>query len=202
MNYANIKYNDIANGEGVRTSLFVSGCTHHCKECFNPETWDFAYGKPFDEDVQQKILKSLKPEHINGLTLLGGEPMEPANQKVLLEFVKKVKQLYPNKTIWCYSGYLIDDLLGGQERMQMSNGNTYFVQDLVTRAHTPYTKEFLTYIDVLIDGEFKIALKDITLRFKGSSNQRVIDVPATLKTNIVTLSRYNEKKPTKFTQII
>ncbi len=177
MNYANIKYNDIANGEGVRTSLFVSGCTHHCKNCFNKETWDFNYGKLFDEEIQNKILNSLKPDHINGLTILGGEPMEPANQKGLIEFVKKVKSTYPNKTIWCYSGYLFD-----KELLSPS------------RAQCPWTKELLSYIDILVDGEFVEDLKDITLRFKGSSNQRIIDVQKSLQTNQVVLSHFNEKR--------
>lgn len=180
MNYANIKYNDIANGEGVRVSLFVSGCTHHCKGCFNKETWDFNYGKPFDKEIEDKILKELKPDHISGLTLLGGEPMEPANQQALLPFVKRMKQLYPNKTIWCYSGYTMDE-----ELLKPS------------RAHTPWTKEFLTYIDILVDGEFKIDLKDITLRFKGSSNQRIIDVKESLKQDKIVLSPYNEKRNNK-----
>lgn len=185
MNYGNIKFNDIANGEGVRTSLFVSGCTHHCKNCFNPETWDFNYGKTFDEDTQNKILQSLKPKHISGLTLLGGEPMEPANQAGLLPFIKKVKQLYPDKTIWCYSGYLFD-----KELLAPS------------RAHCPWTKELLSYIDILVDGEFKEELKDITLRFKGSSNQRVIDVQQSLKSGEVVLSVYNNKKSNNFHQVI
>ena len=185
MHYGNIKFNDIANGEGVRTSLFVSGCTHHCKECFNPETWDFNYGKEFTQEVEDKIIDSLKPSHISGLTLLGGEPMEPANQKVLLDFVKRIKQIYPQKTIWCYTGYLFDE-----ELLKPS------------RAHCPWTKEFLSYIDVLIDGEFKYELKDITLRFKGSSNQRVIDVKESLKQNKVVLSVYNNKKSKKFREII
>lgn len=177
MNYANIKYNDIANGEGVRTSLFVSGCTHHCKHCFNPETWDFNYGKVFDIETQDKIIASLAPDYINGLTLLGGEPMEPANQKALLAFVKRVKATYPNKTIWCYTGYLFD-----RELLSPS------------RAHCPWTRELLSYIDILVDGEFIVDLKDITLRFKGSSNQRIIDVPASLKYNTIVLSPYNEKR--------
>lgn len=177
MNYANIKYNDIANGEGVRVSLFVSGCTHHCKHCFNPETWDFNYGNPFTEEIENTIIEKLKPQHINGLTLLGGEPMEPANQKALLNFVKKVKEIYPNKTIWCYTGYLFDKELLNE-----------------SRAHCPWTKELLSYIDILVDGEFKIELKDISLRFKGSSNQRVIDVQSSLKDNKVVLSPYNEKR--------
>ncbi len=177
MNYSNIKYNDIANGEGVRTSLFVSGCTHHCEHCFNPETWDFAYGDVFDETVEQSILDSLAPSHINGLTLLGGEPMEPANQKRLLPFVKRVKEQYPDKTIWCYTGYLFD-----AELLKPS------------RACAQWTREFLGYIDVLVDGEYVEALKDITLRFKGSSNQRIIDVPASLAQDRVVLSPYNNKK--------
>ncbi len=177
MNYGNIKYYDIANGEGVRTSLFVSGCTHHCKGCFNPETWDFGYGKPYTEEVEKQIIKSLDNDFINGLTLLGGEPMEPANQKALLPLVKKVKELYPNKTIWCYSGYLFDSELLGE-----------------SRANCTWTKEFLSYIDILVDGEFKEKLKDITLRFKGSSNQRIIDVQKSLKENKVILSPFNEKR--------
>ena len=185
MNYANIKFNDIANGEGIRTSLFVSGCTHHCKHCFNPETWDFNYGKPFTSEVQDKIITSLKSDHINGLTLLGGEPMEPANQKGLIDFVKRVKQIYPNKTIWCYTGYLFDE-----ELLKPS------------RAHSPWTKELLSCIDILVDGEFKHELKDITLRFKGSSNQRVIDVKESLKHNKIILSPYNEKKNNEFHQTL
>ncbi len=197
MNYGNIKYYDIANGEGVRTSLFVSGCTHHCKDCFNPETWAFNYGKVFDAKVENEILESLKPDYVNGLTLLGGEPMEPANQKALLPFVKKVKTMYPNKTIWCYTGYLLDDLLG-EGRLPMENGNATFYQDIVDRANCSWTKKLLGYIDVLVDGEFKMPLKDITLRFKGSKNQRVIDVKETLKRNVVVLSPYNEKKQSSF----
>ena len=177
MHYGNIKYYDIANGEGVRTSLFVSGCTHHCKGCFNPETWDFAYGKPYTQEVEDEIVKSLDNDFINGLTLLGGEPMEPANQKALLPLVKRVKELYPNKNIWCYSGYLLD-----RELLSPS------------RACAPWTREFLSCIDILVDGEFKEELKDITLRFKGSSNQRVIDVQKSLKEGKVILSPLNEKK--------
>lgn len=184
MNYGNIKYNDIANGEGVRVSLFVSGCTHHCKNCFNPETWDFNYGKPFTKEIEDNIISALAPDHINGLTLLGGEPMEPANQKTLLDFVKRVKSIYPNKTIWCYSGYLFDTELLSE-----------------SRAHCPWTKELLSYIDILVDGEFKEDLKDITLRFKGSSNQRVIDVQKSLKENKVVLSPYNDKKNSDFHKI-
>ena len=177
MHYGNIKYYDIANGEGVRTFLFVSGCTHHCKGCFNPETWDFDYGKPYTQEVEDKILKSLDNDVVNGLTLLGGEPMEPANQKALLPLVKKVKEKFPRKNIWCYSGYLFDSELLGE-----------------SRAKCPWTREFLSYIDILVDGEFKEELKDITLRFKGSSNQRIIDVQASLKEGKVVLSPLNEKR--------
>ena len=184
MNFGNIKFNDIANGEGIRVSLFVSGCTHHCKNCFNPETWDFNYGKPFTKEIEDNIISALAPDHINGLTLLGGEPMEPANQKALLDFVKRVKSIYPNKTIWCYSGYLFDTELLSE-----------------SRAHCPWTKELLSYIDILVDGEFKEDLKDITLRFKGSSNQRVIDVQKSLKENKVVLSPYNDKKNSDFHKI-
>lgn len=177
MYYGNIKYFDIANGEGVRTSLFVSGCTHHCKNCFNPETWDFCYGNLFTEEVQEKIIKSLEPDYINGLTVLGGEPMEKANQMTLLPFLKKVKECYPNKTIWCYTGYLFDKELLSE-----------------SRARCEFTDEILKYIDILVDGEFKEELKDITLRFKGSSNQRIIDVQKSLQNNSIVLSPFNEKR--------
>lgn len=160
MNYSNIKYCDIANGTGVRTTIFVSGCTHHCKGCFQPETWNFEAGQEFTVDVMYDIVKSLEPAYIQGLTLLGGEPMEPVNQEGLLPLVKTVKAKYPNKNIWCYTGYTYEtDLLD-------PNG----------KAHTDITDEFLSYIDVLVDGEFIEELKDITLEFRGSSNQRIIEL--------------------------
>ena len=164
MNYAAIKKNDIANGVGVRVSLFVSGCRHHCKNCFNPETWDFAFGEEFTHDVEDNIIKELSPSYITGLTVLGGEPFEPANQQALLPFLKRVKKLLPTKTIWVYTGYKLDDELLSP-----------------SRARCEYTDEMLSLIDVLVDGEFVEELKDITLRFRGSSNQRIIDVPETLK---------------------
>lgn len=170
MNYAEIKNCDIANGLGVRVSLFVSGCTHHCKNCFNEVTWDFYYGKVFDEKVEEQILEYLKPNHITGLTLLGGEPMEPSNQRALLPFIKKVKETYPNKDIWMYSGYVFD-----KELLQES------------RARCEVTDELLSYIDVLVDGRFVEKLKDLSLKFRGSSNQRIIDVQESLKTNQVVL---------------
>ena len=164
MNYAEIKYCDIANGIGVRTSLFVSGCTHHCENCFNKETWDFKFGKPFDSDTEQKILQSLKPSYIDGLSLLGGEPFEPINQRGLVGLLKRVKEEYPDKTVWCYTGYTLEsDLLSE------------------SRARCEVTDEMLSYIDVLVDGEFVQELYDISLRFRGSSNQRLIDVKKTLE---------------------
>lgn len=177
MKYANIKYNDIANGEGVRTSLFVSGCTHHCKGCFNEIAWDFNYGEDFTREVEDKIIESLKPSYIAGLTLLGGEPMEPANQQALLPFIKRVKEELPNKNIWCYTGYLFDSELLSP-----------------SRAHTQITRELLSYIDIIVDGKFELDKKDITLRFKGSSNQRIIDVQKSLLEGKVVLSPLNEKR--------
>lgn len=165
MNYASIKTCDIANGPGVRTSLFVSGCTHHCPNCFNPETWDFTYGKPFDWSVWQQILDSCAPGYITGLTLLGGEPMEPANQRALLPFVQAFRAKYPDKTVWCYSGYTWEQLTGAE----------------ACRCRCEATDALLALCDVLVDGEFKQALHDITLRFRGSSNQRVLDVAASLR---------------------
>jgi len=157
MYYGEIKYNDIANGEGVRTSLFVSGCRLKCKDCFNTATWSFSFGQPFTEAIQDDVLHSLKPNHVSGLTVLGGEPMEEESQEALLPFLKKVKETFPKKTVWLYSGYLHD-------------------QDLIPggRKYTPYTDEILSLVDVMVDGPFVSELKDITLRFRGSSNQRLI----------------------------
>ena len=164
MNYGNIKYFDIADGPGVRTTIFVSGCTHHCPGCFQPETWDFAFGEEYTQEVEDKIIESLAPDYVDGLTLLGGEPMEKANQRALLSLVKRVKALYPHKDIWCYTGYTLEtDLL--QE----------------SRARCEVTDEFLSFIDVLVDGEFMEALRDLTLLFRGSRNQRLIDLKETLK---------------------
>lgn len=164
MNYATIKYCDIANGEGVRTSLFVSGCRRHCPNCFNAVAWDFNYGEPFTKEVRNKILESLAPGYINGLSLLGGEPFEPENQRELLPFVRNFKALYPNKTVWCYSGYTWEQLTGKEPSL----------------ARCEVTDELLQLLDVLVDGEFVQAKHDISLRFRGSSNQRLLDVPRTL----------------------
>lgn len=168
LNYADIKKVDVANGPGVRVSLFVSGCTHRCEECFNPETWDFDYGTPFGEAEIEKILVLLAPDHIRGLSLLGGEPFEPANQETVLELVHRVREELPQKTIWCYSGYLFQELAAGK------------IGD--------HGRELLEQLDVLVDGPFVLAKKDLGLRFRGSSNQRIIDVPASLKAGTVILS--------------
>ena len=178
MNYGEIKKHDIANGLGVRVSLFVSGCTHHCKGCFNSETWDFNYGKPFTKETEKEIIDALKPSFIKGLTLLGGEPFEKANQRVLLPFLKKVKEIYPDKNIWCYSGYLLDEEL---------------LKD--SRARCEVTDEMLSYIDVLVDGEFVEELKDISLKFRGSSNQRVIDLKKSLEENKIVLLEFKKATP-------
>ena len=161
MNYGVVKKRDIADGPGVRVSLFVSGCTHHCKGCFNPDTWDFDYGNPFTADTEQEILDLLAPDFIAGLTLLGGEPMEPCNQRALLPLLRKIRTRYPTKTVWCYSGYTLEELTGKGE------------------AHCEVTDELLSYINVLVDGEFVQELYDIRLRFRGSSNQRLIDLDRT-----------------------
>jgi len=166
MNYGNIKTNDIANGIGVRTSLFVSGCTHHCKGCFNPETWDFNYGEKFTKATEDKIILSLKPDFVRGLTVLGGEPFEKANQKALLPFIKRVKEELPDKDIWFFSGYLFEELTG-----KIKN----------ECCRTEYTDELLSLIDVLVDGEFVEEKKNISLQFRGSENQRLIDLRKTLK---------------------
>ncbi len=164
MHYGEIKNCDIANGIGVRVTLFVSGCTNHCEQCFQPQTWDFCYGNPFTKETENRILEMLAPDYIDGLTLLGGEPFEPANQRELLPFIKRVKEQYPNKTIWCFSGFRLDDELLKE-----------------SYARCEVTDELLSYIDVLVDGRFVAALKDISLRFRGSSNQRIIDIPKTLE---------------------
>lgn len=163
MNYATIKNCDIANGPGVRISLFVSGCTHRCKGCFNEVAWDFNYGQPFTQETVEMILEMMAPSYIKGITLLGGEPFEPKNQPALLELVKRIRQKYPDKSIWAFSGYLYEkDILAGR-----------LGDPAITRA-------FLEHIDVLVDGPFVESLKDLSLRFRGSSNQRLIDVKRSL----------------------
>ncbi len=164
MHYAEIKTYDVANGPGVRVSLFVSGCTHRCPNCFNPETWDFQYGKPFTQKTEDKLFDALYPSYIKGLTLLGGEPLERSNQQGLLPFVRRVKRELPGKDIWCYTGYT-------------------FETDVLDRMCREWaeTKELLSYFDVLVDGEFLQEQKKLGLRFRGSANQRLIAVQASLK---------------------
>ena len=163
MYYGEIKDCDIANGEGVRVTLFVSGCTNHCAHCFQPQTWDFTYGQPFTAETEERILSLLAPNYINGLTLLGGEPFEPENQRALLPFVRRVKAAFPGKTIWAFSGFTYEELL----------------REDGASPHCEVTEELLGLVDVLVDGRFEEALKDISLRFRGSSNQRLIDLNAT-----------------------
>ncbi len=170
MHYANIKNCDIANGPGVRVSLFVSGCTHHCKGCFNQVAWDFGYGQPFTRQTIDQILSMLAPDYIQGLTLLGGEPFEPENQGPVVELLRQVREKYPQKTIWAFSGYLFDrDLAPGR------------IGDPAT------VREYLGHLDVLVDGPFIEEEKDLSLRFRGSRNQRLIDVPASLAQGRVVL---------------
>lgn len=164
MHYGAIKKNDIANGEGVRTTLFVSGCRNGCKNCFNRETWAFDYGEPFDENVAEDILSTFKNDFIAGLTLLGGEPMEPENQKALLPFVREFKKRYPNKTLWLYTGNTYEELTAGVGKHFKC---------------TEETAELLSYVDILVDGRFVEEKKSLGLRFRGSSNQRVIDMNKT-----------------------
>jgi len=171
MHFGAIKEVDIANGEGVRVSLFVSGCRHHCKGCFNPETWNFDFGKEYNKDTEDHIINLLKPDYIKGLSLLGGEPMEPENQKEIINLLRRIKKEYKDKNIWCYSGYLFDK--------DLTNANS--------KVHTEFTDEILSYIDVLVDGEFVLDLKNISLKFRGSSNQRIIDVKKSLKNKEIIL---------------
>ena len=174
MNYGTIKDCDIANGPGVRVSLFVSGCRHHCKGCFNPETWNFQYGQPFTEETEAQILEALAPSYIQGFTLLGGEPFEPENQRVLVNLLKKIREAYPAKDIWCYTGYLYD--------VDLPEGG---------RVHTEVTDEMLSHIDVLVDGEFVEAEKNPSLQFRGSGNQRIIRLQESLAKGEVVLWQPN-----------
>jgi len=170
MNYADIKQFDVANGLGIRVSIFVSGCTHHCKSCFNEVAWDFNYGVPFTEDDIDRIIDYLKPSYVSGLAILGGEPFEHRNQQGLLPLLRKVKNIYPQKDIWCFTGYTFD-------------------QDILNRMCKEWdeTSEMVSYIDVLVDGKFVEELKDLNLRFKGSSNQRTILVKESLETGQIQL---------------
>ena len=175
MNYSGIKYCDIANGTGVRTVLFVSGCRNHCEGCFQPDTWSFANGEPFTEKIEEEILESLKPAYVAGLTLLGGDPFEEENQLALIGFMRKVKTQFPDKNVWAFSGYLYEDLLPGGKK------------------HTDVTDELLSYVDILVDGPFVLAKKNLMLSFRGSENQRIIDMNETRRKCEVVLSPLNEK---------
>ena len=164
MNYATVRTHDVANGTGIRVSLFVSGCTHRCKGCFNAEAWDFDYGSPYTEEIGEKIISALAPDYIKGFSLLGGEPFEPQNQAVLVGLLERIKREYPNKTVWCYTGYTFESDL------------------LACRLGDPeVTRRMTACIDVLVDGRFEEDKKDLSLRFRGSSNQRIIDVKASLE---------------------
>lgn len=167
MNFGKIMNCDTANGSGLRVSLFVSGCEHHCKGCFNPETWNPCFGKPFSKDVAEKIHELLKEPYIQGLTVLGGEPMMPYNQEVLIDFLREIKERFPNKDIWVYSGYTFEELIG----------------DVSSSGRCEWTDEILSMIDVLVDGRFMIEQKDLTLQFKGSRNQRILNIPQSLLNN-------------------
>lgn len=170
MHYGEIKNCDIANGEGVRVTLFVSGCTNHCENCFQPQTWDFCYGQPFTRETEDTLLEMLTPEYISGLTLLGGEPFEPENQRGLLPFLERVRRTLPRKNIWAYTGFTWEQLHteGSHPRCEV-------------------TDALLAQLDVLVDGRYVDALRDISLRFRGSSNQRLINVPASLASKNITL---------------
>lgn len=170
MNYAGIKKLDVANGPGLRVTLFVSGCTHHCRGCFNKETWDFNYGSPFTEETQKEIIEELERPQIAGLTLLGGEPLERVNQQGLLPLLKQVKTEFPQKPLWCFTGYDFEKDVLGKMLPEWEE-----------------TEEFLSYLDILVDGEFVEEKKDLNLRFKGSSNQRTIMVPESLKEGRIVL---------------
>ena len=170
MHYGEIKNCDIANGIGVRVSLFVSGCTNHCEGCFQPETWDFNYGNDFTEETENRILEMLAPDYICGLTVLGGEPFEPENQRVLVDFLRKVRRKYPEKSIWCFTGFTLE--------MLETEG---------THCHCEVTEEMLSLIDVLVDGRFDKNKKNISLRFRGSENQRLINLNLTRECGTLTL---------------
>ncbi len=170
MNYGRIKNCDIADGEGVRVTLFVSGCTNRCEGCFQPETWDFSYGKPFTRAVEEELLNLLAPSFIKGLTLLGGEPFEPDNQRVLMPFLKRVRTVYPEKDVWAFTGFTLEQLLHSSPHPRCE-----------------VTDQMLSYIDVLVDGRFEKDKKNIMLRFRGSENQRLIDLVSTLQTGEIVL---------------
>ena len=183
MKYIKIRKCDVANGPGVRVTIFVSGCNHHCKGCFNSESWDFNYGYDYTKEQEDQIIEYLKPDHIEGLTLLGGEPFEEVNRAGLVPLIKRVRKEYPNKDIWCFTGFKLDEQIIG-EMIEKENSET--------------AKEMLNNIDYLVDGRFMLELKDPKLRFRGSSNQRIINVKETLKQNKIIL--WDEFEENKFNQ--
>lgn len=220
MYYGNMKYNDIANGTGVRTSLFVSGCRHHCKGCFQPQTWDFDYGKPFTKEEEEQIAASLREDYVAGLTVLGGEPMEAENQEALYPFLKRIRQEFPDKSIWIYTGYLWEELTAEgsesveaqpeegsesvkaqpeegsvQTEAQPAEGNSQRIFLEHRRyCRCKWTLPLLRLIDILVDGEFHEAEKDLSIRFRGSRNQRLIDVKESLARGEVVLSEFMYKE--------
>ena len=169
MHYGTIKKLDIANGAGVRVSLFVSGCRNRCENCFQPETWAFDYGKPYTQETEDEIIKALEPSYVDGITLLGGEPFEPENQRELVKLLRRVRKERPGKDVWCYTGYTLEKILG--------DGHP----------HCEVSREMLSMVDVLVDGRFVDDLKDIALRFRGSSNQRLIELKKTLESGEIVL---------------
>ena len=179
MYYGNIKFHALEDGPGCRTALFVSGCRNHCKGCFQPQTWNFEYGKPFTEETKQSILDSLNDAHTRGLTILGGEPFEPENQRDVLALIKQVKTQYPEKDIWVYSGFTFEEL---------SDKNSE------SRCRTEYTDDILKNVDVLVDGKFELKNRNLLLPFRGSSNQRVLSLPESLAENKAVLSKYHNRE--------
>ena len=169
MNYSGIKTFSIENGTGVRVSLFVSGCRHHCKGCFNEETWDFFHGDVFTKEVEDQIIEAMRPDYMAGITLLGGDPGEPENQEALLPLLRRMKQEFPEKTVWMYTGYLLEDFKIGN------------------KAYCNATEEFLKACDVVVDGPFILEKKNLSIKFRGSQNQRIIDMPKTIATGKIVL---------------
>ncbi len=200
MYYGVIKKNDIANGPGVRVNLFVSGCTHHCEDCFNADTWAFDYGYEYTEKQTGEILEALAPEYVSGITYLGGEPMEPANRGTVLELSRRIKQLYPYKTIWIYSGYLVEELFAragiwtpDKVPSEKEVPRNRVLPDYGPAADAEALAELLRLTDVIVDGEFMKGKKNLRLKFRGSENQRIIDIPSTLKEGKIILANYKDR---------
>ncbi len=201
MYYGVIKKNDIANGPGVRVNLFVSGCTHRCEDCFNADTWAFDYGYEYTEKQTKEILDALAPEYVAGITFLGGEPMEPANRGTVLEISRRVKELYPYKTIWIYSGYLLEELLARaglwpEDRVPSETEvpRNRVLPDYKPAADSEALAELIKLTDVMVDGEYMKEKKNLRLKFRGSENQRIIDIPSTLKEGKIVLADYKDRE--------